>query len=260
MDEKYSSDYSPKNDGQANSRRAHTPLPGLKIILAAFVLVWQRRIALVRVSLIPAILMITLDLLSQWNALSPLLSEALYLPIFTLFAVGCHRVILGGDNSIWVYGLKRWTGCENRYIGWTLLMLAVLVLSVLLVGLPLVAITTGSTDYFLLSLVVSAPLAYCLCRLSLILPAAAINHRPSLKQIWKLSEGNGWRLLITIGLFPYALLFVIALLPDANPHSLLVVAIAVIDIYLFAVVIATVSLVYSVLLKHRRSGLRSNDR
>jgi len=46
---------------------------------------------------------------------------------------------------------------------------------------------------------------YVVARLSLILPAVALDQKLTLSTVWDLSEGNGWRLAVVVGGLPWLL-------------------------------------------------------
>lgn len=53
-------------------------------------------------------------------------------------------------------------------------------------------------------LLASIPFAYVVGRVSLLLPATAIDLHPSFSSAWDLSEGNGWRVAMLVGGIPLA--------------------------------------------------------
>ncbi|MDR4485882.1 MAG: hypothetical protein R3B95_22310, partial [Nitrospirales bacterium] len=61
-------------------------------------------------------------------------------------------------------------------------------------------------------LVASIPFAYIVGRMSLLLPATAIDLHPSFSSAWDLSEGNGWRVAMLVGGVPLAFIVIQALI------------------------------------------------
>ncbi len=127
-----------------------------------------------------------------------------------LIAVSCHRlVILGADALPSRWGLF-WTMRETRFVGWTIAVMLVSILTILpviLIGLIVAGAVARSGDLAsgsslfpivgVLGMLVTFPVAfYVSSRLTLVLPATAIGERPTLKQSWRLSRSNGWRLVL----------------------------------------------------------------
>ncbi|MEW6111392.1 MAG: hypothetical protein AB1664_04610, partial [Thermodesulfobacteriota bacterium] len=141
----------------------------------------------------------------------------LFTPAFAVFAITCHRLILLGGDSVPKHGLEKWTRRETRFVGWTLLiyfsyMCIAFVLSIPLVGLTLFLALSGSWSPAVtkvaggaMVVLVLSPCAYVGARFSILLPATAVDERPNLSWAWKVSEGNGWRLVLVVGVLPVAL-------------------------------------------------------
>jgi len=148
--------------------------------------------------------------------------------IFTLVAIGCHRmIILEEKNERWV-DFFRWSNREIRFFIWSFL---IYFLGMLLLLLPIFIgspnfLQTGIDavmeylvfmDYFLINWLIpnawiqkiwiyvftmGIPLMeyflflYVLSRASLVLPATAIDEKATLSWAWDRSTGNGWRLTL----------------------------------------------------------------
>lgn len=142
--------------------------------------------------------------------------------VLTWFAVACHRLILIGAGAVSEFGLTRWTWRETRFFLWMLLAYTTGYLFMLL-GYPIL----GAVAFFITKacgfstktmslitehpvflmgviLLTSIPFAYVVGRMSLLLPATAIDLHPSFSSAWDLSEGKGWRVAILVGGVPIA--------------------------------------------------------
>ena len=127
------------------------------------------------------------------GSLSGIAAWLLQLPFYTLVAVTCHRVIVLGPSQLpAAFGLY-WGRRETIFLGW-------------LVGVGLLLAALTLFDMLLHSLVdKSAPrvavwiydflsylfVAYFLMRFSFVLPAAALEHRLSFADSWRVTRGNG---------------------------------------------------------------------
>jgi hypothetical protein len=140
--------------------------------------------------------------------------------IFTVFAVTCHRIVLLGLASRSADVLTvTWSMRETRFLMWIVLTygayvavwVACFTVIGMLVGTIALAATKGVPGREVLqapwlrwiSYLVYLPAMYCFSRLSLVLPATAIDRKMNLKEAWRLSEGNGWRLVVIVGVLPW---------------------------------------------------------
>lgn len=78
--------------------------------------------------------------------------------------------------------------------------------------------TQSLIDY--LALAATVPPMYLLARLSPLLPASAIGRVWTPGTAWKLSRGNGWRLVIIVFLLPQAVSWLVARLWQLDSHVL----------------------------------------
>jgi len=160
-------------------------------------------------------------------------SFGIFIPDFlvlTWFAVACHRLILIGAGAVAEFGLTRWTWRETRFFLWMLLAYTIGYLFMLLGNTTLFAVAFFVANacgfstqtislimehqpFFLgMILFASIPFAYVVGRLSLLLPATAIDLRTSVNSAWDLSERNGWRVAILVGGIPIAFMAIQSLI------------------------------------------------
>ena len=188
-------------------------LPVINIILGAFRIPWSKRSRIARAVIAPAIALSAIG--AYWVYSRPGTYESnlwvlLYGLALTPFAVACHRVLLLGDESLPQYGIMTWTVREGRFLTWLLAAWSLAFLTTMFLLMTIGTIVMNVFDiprawmemgWFLGSFEVLG--TYVLARLSLILPAVALDGRPSLSSIWRLSHGNGWRLTVVLGGLPW---------------------------------------------------------
>ncbi len=133
--------------------------------------------------------------------------ELVGIAVGMLIAISCHRlVILGVDSLPSAWGLF-WSGRETRFLGWMFLI----VFCVGAVVFPPWFFLLSPNRRALAALVFTVSVfcgGYVGARLSIVLPATAIDQRPTLKGSWRLSRSNGWRLGLVVWL-PSILIFVL---------------------------------------------------
>lgn len=174
-----------------------------------------------------------------------------------LFAVACHRTVLLGEDSLPRRWPLWWSGREWRYVGWSLAIVVVLI-PIMVVWIPLTGFLIKTLPRALTDLgdgkvfiwIVYAPIYYVGTRISLVLPAAAVDRRTQLGEAWRLSRGNGWRLAIAL-VIPGGLLslfaWLLGLVFDAPEGVVLKVALATAYGILGAVTVTVVSVAYRTL-------------
>ncbi|MGH8669065.1 MAG: hypothetical protein ACREUN_09835 [Burkholderiales bacterium] len=238
------------------------PLDLGKVIAGAFLVPWWRRKAFARALAIPVALMVALSAVFYYYAITQvpwyaaLMTNVLYGLFFTLFAVTCHRLVLLDPESVAREPRLRWTRRETRFFLWVVagwLVILALMLPLLTVVLGVWATASGSPGdgpewvYGVAQL----PLLYLLGRLCILFPATAVDRDPpaDLRWAWRLTSGNGWRLLVIVGLLPWLLSWLVHFVhrSDATPLEWLLVSLLAMT--LFAVEIAAVSISYRELTK-----------
>src|SRR5712671_2333716 len=61
------------------------------------------------------------------------------------------------------------------------------------------------------------PASYVLARLCLVFPATAIDRPVNLKWAWRLTERNGWRLVVVVAVLPWIISYLVELLYRGDP-------------------------------------------
>ena len=196
------------------------------IIKEAVLLPWNRRQHVWRLLALPVALTNLLSLGEYWllkDAPRPIgiLMHIPHLLIFSFFAVACHRSILIGEHSVSRFGIPGWPHREFRFFGWLIFIYTIGImfwfvasevvmrfidflqpflgeglkeLSIRLLGLNI--------SLFPWALLGQIFLGYLIGRLSLLLPAIAVDSQASLRSAWLQSKGNGWRVALLIGWIP----------------------------------------------------------
>ena len=180
------------------------------------------------IALLPSgIAILALDLIFDFMITAPSISaNIIYIllsSVFTvIFAITCHRNVLLGIGSTTKYGVLNWSFREWRYAGWaliayfylyTFMALGVYIASLLINFLP----GPHGTYYFIAFMgITMLPGVYVFARLSILFPATAIEQKTTWNWTWDATEGNGWRLVIIVGLFPAVLFTVPALFSGIN--------------------------------------------
>ena len=205
-------------------------MPIWPIIKEAIRLPWIRRQHFWRLLALPVALTTLLYLGDYWflsdaaRSMNILLQIPNFL-IFSFFAVACHRSILIGEQSVSRFGIPGWPGREFRFFCWLIFIYVIggmvwLVTSEVVVWIPGFIETFLGKDLNELSIRLSGskrmtlspwthlgliPCGYLIGRLSLLLPAIAVNEQASLRSAWSQSKGHGWRMAFLVGWMPILL-------------------------------------------------------
>lgn len=196
------------------------PIPVLQIIREAIVIPWHKRATMFRALLPISVVLITVSMIAslmreELGPMSVLIWTVIFVPVSAILAITCHRFILLGDESVPKYGLASWSSRETRFVGWTLGAALCAGLIGFIVSIPasilmmalLVKSQTPPEPWIISAgiMLVMIPSSYTFARLSVLLPATAVDERPSLTWARRLTKGNGWRLFLVVGVLPQAL-------------------------------------------------------
>jgi hypothetical protein len=233
------------------------PLPVGKVVLGAFLTPWWKRRAFLRSLAVPLAALAALTL--AWYAMGEGLPVyagwgvcLLYWLLVTSFAVRCHRLVLLERQPEAMEWKLEWSRRDTMFFLWSgavwfiygAVWLAGVTLS-LNVAVNIWQAARGPGEVFeWLSLACKLPALYVFARLCLALPAIAVDGDPGLKSAWRLTRGNGWRLMIVVGVLPWAISEVVSLLYRGDATAIETGALTVLGIALFAVEIAALSISY----------------
>jgi len=184
-------------------------MPLLNTLMLTGDLVWKNRAAIGWLVVIAAVVKSTTTWLAL-KVLEPLGAAWLYsilgLLIYTLLAVNVHRALLCAEKPV----LSRWTMRETRFLGWLMVIYVYFALISALLGLVVGSMTGDALDLFsgdwtaaLAFLLLSLPGAYLGARLSMLLPATAVDRRQGFAWAWTLTDGNGFRLVALLWVLPF---------------------------------------------------------
>jgi hypothetical protein len=95
-----------------------------------------------------------------------------------------------------------------------------------------------------MSVVGQLPVIYLLARCSTLLPALALGGDWSLRPAWRLTRGNGWRLVLVVFLLPWALSAVTDLAYWSTENKVLAALLAIARAVLLALGVIALSLAY----------------
>jgi hypothetical protein len=236
------------------------PLPVGKILMGAFLVPWWNRKAFTRALAVPLALLATLVLTWYFTAkLLPAFVNILlclvYVALFTLFAVTTHRLVLLNPDAVAKNSVPGWTRREGLFLGWMVgawllfifAFFVVLTIAVNAVGFAFEDVMKTHLGW--IETVAKVPALYLFARLSPLLPATAVDRRVDLRWAWELTRGNGWRLMVVVGVLPWALSWVTPLLYRSDATTVELVVLTVAGIALFAIEIAALSIAYRELTK-----------
>jgi hypothetical protein len=198
------------------------------VIGEALRLVADRRRALLHALILPGASVVALTALEddaiRLESVAVGIHVAVQTIVYSVFAVVCHRILLLGDPAL----PNRWgvflTAREGRFIGWSIVT-ALMTLPVFFLGSmtfisvfhefvqPLLRLDVTSEQLSVVAIVAGAPGWYILARSSLVLPATAIDFRPTMARAWRLSHANGWRLTLAL-VVPFVFFWGVAWLID----------------------------------------------
>ena len=224
-----------------------------KIVFGAFIVPWRNRYAFVRTLWIPLLALTAVSLL--WGHLDePFRGRvvwalyAVYWLLFVLFAVTCHRLVLLDAAAVSFRSLPSWSWRETRF---ALLLGAV--------GVICIVVMLGTVTFFMnvpgmatasrnglewIKYLAVIPAYYVFARMSLVLPATAVDRKVDLKWAWRSTKTNGWRLVLVVGVLPWVVSEAIGLIYRSEPTVFETLIVSLLTYTLMVVEIAALSLSY----------------
>lgn len=243
------------------------PLPIQRIIIDAAESCWELRDRLARVLIVPGIVFLALKLGAHfvreeglWHLLYTFGGDL----VLALAAVSCHRLLLLGAVSVPRFGtnganVRDWkflVAFLGLWITTTLsLTMGGLLANLALAPFGLHVMASEPTWLYAVRLMAWLPGLYLLSRLSMALPAIAIDRPLGFRRAWRLSRGSGWQLLILVALLPWLVVqfdkAIAAQMPVAPfaPDVTSSVVVSVLFVLLLPLEIAVVSLSFRHLIK-----------
>lgn len=187
------------------------PLRLLETIKLTFGQVWESRAAIILVVVIAAAVKSTTTWIA-YNFMEPLhaalLHKTIGLFVYTGLAISVHRLLLNAEQP----AMRYWRMREIRFIGWVLFI--VFFYTLIFSGLGGLISILGGAQYelfrsnwtakgTLIFMLLSLPGAYICARYAMLLPATALDKKPSLAWTWGLTKGNGLKLAILLWIIPF---------------------------------------------------------
>ena len=239
-----------------------TPLDVRRVLLGAFAVPWNGRNTFARHLAVPFVVLVLLGILESsalvldagWIALWSVFAAHLW--AWIVFAVICHRLVLLGPAALGGVVSLRWTMRETRFLlraaaVWVMAMAVTVacMAAVAFGGLPMFRETDPPWRTWLVMSLSMLPAFYLVARLSLVLPAAAIDRKVGLGWAWSLSSGNSARLFLVIGLLPWIFSAPAYLLDVPAGSAAASVGVTILGTLLLTVEISALSLSYRELTK-----------
>lgn len=211
----------------SESNKPTRVLPLWAVLREACLFPWHHRRHVGCLLIVPASLSIILMILDPFWRMGEDTSIAgtalqfsfplLHFAVFTFFAVSYHRLILIGKHAVSWFGVPGWTLRETRFFLWLIAIYVIAYIFMIVVGaaVAFLSLTIGGmmgdllrvmehpAFFYILALAFLVPFAYVVGRMSLVLPAVAIDLRPSLNWAMSLSRRNGWRVALLVGGTPF---------------------------------------------------------
>ena len=125
------------------SQAPRVKLPLAKVIFAAFLVPWLKRVRLARALFGSGIALIAIGIywayqgqyLGTWDQVPWVI---IYFMVVTPFAIACHRLFLMNDDSVPEYGVVKWSSREVNFLGKLILVslvsLGTFILSAMAIG------------------------------------------------------------------------------------------------------------------------------
>ena len=172
-----------------------------------------------------------------------------YWSSFTIFAVICHRLALLPPFRRFAVSPAAAVRLVLRFFGW-LVVLGILfgtIDSALANLLEVIFVNIAGDQYAREAehwsyYAATLPASYLPARFSMVLPATAIDEKVDLRWSWERTRGNGWRLVVIIGLLPWALASIMQALSYEGMSLISVFAWCVVSAFLGIVEVVALSL------------------
>lgn len=174
-------------------------------------------LTLLKVTVVPIILMFGLEALRAatltLETYQVFLFQIADSIIWALFAISIHRVILLGESSVGPLGNIRLKSRELMYIAYGFLIGIVIGFIVFFLGLiPILG--------FILAITLTA---IFLSRISILLPAVAVDNNIGVRRVWELSDGYTLTCVGSVVLIPLILAFPLYFQTDTLYSSIVTV-------------------------------------
>jgi len=179
-------------------------LPIKRVITEAASNCWGLRRVLAQVMALPVLVYFALCIIRvQLYPKDSLIAVMLSCVAMMLAAVACHRVLLLGPISVPRFGLTRLSKREFNFMAAAILIWATTTVVHGVFNRLADEVGLRFEPWEPWQLVAWLPGFYLMARLSLILPAIAIDAPIRIRDLWRLSDGNGIALSILVASIPW---------------------------------------------------------
>jgi hypothetical protein len=227
-------------------------LPVSKVVAEAFRFPWAHRGAFAKGLAVPAAAIVAIQVgkyLAE-EQLTQAVGWAVWVAsgmLWVLFAITCHRLVLLELRSTDVHVIPGWGLRETWFVGW-LVLVTLIILAIVWVILTVVGAVIGTISHEFFEVTVN-PMAkvigtYFFARMALVFPATAIDTRTSLLKAWRQTRGNGWRMVVIVGVLPGAFNYLASVIFGDEPGVARAVMVSALATVVLAIEIALLSLSY----------------
>jgi hypothetical protein len=223
------------------------------VLAGAFILPWARRGTFAKALALPAAAMVAIQV-GWWLAGDRISGAAAWAAwgangiLWILFAVICHRLVLLEPQHGDVAMVPGWGRRETLFLAWLaavyVIIMAVVTVAIMVGGAIVANLASTSLFESIYGPVAAALGTYLFARMSLVLPATAIDARTTLTQVWWQTQGNGWRLALIVGGLPWVFAYAVSLISGDEPSTARGVLVTILATALLVVEIAALSLSY----------------
>jgi len=243
-------------------------LPFLNIIAAAVYFAWTNKAELLKAISFPTLALVViwgvwLRFSDQLPAFLSWMFLLVYSLSFSLFAVTCHRLILIDEVDRYKFYKAKPGFRELKFLVWVIVIYAIK--SILEKFIYFIAqyvsggafVVDGGGISAWIEPILSMPVLYIFARLSLAFPAAAIDRKSGPRWSWIRTQGNGWRIFVVVGLFPWLAEMVFWFLLREDATVLEQVVLSIIGFIGLAIEIIALSFTYKEFAKQYTAGEQS---
>lgn len=163
------------------------------VVLGAFGLVYEHRVALAKALAWPFLLYLALNMLQspESSQVSKFIIGFLGLLAQTIFAITTHRITLLGASSVGEWGLYRWTARETNFVLYGFGLGLIMVPFALLIFIPVIG-----------WMLMIGLMCWIIGRLSLVFPAIAADQPITFMQSWQLTQNHQLLMFLVVVIFP----------------------------------------------------------
>ena len=184
----------------------------VRILRGAVVEVVGKWRPLLRALIVPAVLMTATNFATQyamtWHyntfgsterlAVLGYIQFVVWLLLYVLFGMSCHRIILLGEGSLPNRFGIYWTMRETRFMGWVMLVGLIYMLLMFPFQLATVYLPPHSVHWSVAWYLPLLLATYVDGRVSMVLPATAVGERSSIGESWRLTRSKGLHIMAAL--------------------------------------------------------------